>query len=190
MPHMIGYKTQHVHAVRFGFKTRDRSAGRDVGPPLSLRGMLRRTFAPLSILFFASLLSAQAVSFSGGSMSIAAGTNVVLNGPLVWQLSADAVVVNDGLIELGEQAQLEESAGAPITGTGTEHALLPLTGPLVAAEPGGLGLTLSSALSEGTVSVTRGHLPRTATNGAVGIGRWFAVGADPATNGTLDLALY
>ncbi|HMC97140.1 MAG TPA: hypothetical protein VKG92_05790, partial [Flavobacteriales bacterium] len=152
--------------------------------------MLRRTFAPLSILFFASLLSAQAVSFSGGSMSIAAGTNVVLNGPLVWQLSADAVVVNDGLIELGEQAQLEESAGAPITGTGTEHALLPLTGPLVAAEPGGLGLTLSSALSEGTVSVTRGHLPRTATNGAVGIGRWFAVGADPATNGTLDLALY
>ncbi|MBK6831571.1 MAG: hypothetical protein IPG92_12915 [Flavobacteriales bacterium] len=91
---------------------------------------------PLLALLCCSLLGskAQTMEFVGGSLTVTAGTTLELIGPISWNLAGDAQVVNDGHIELGEQGHLEETIGAPITGTGTETATWPIAGPMSGAD--------------------------------------------------------
>jgi len=121
------------------------------------------------------------MEFVGGSLTVTAGTTLELIGPISWNLAGDAQVVNDGHIELGEQGHLEETIGAPITGTGTETATWPIAGPMSGAEPGGLGLTITSAYAAGGMRVERGHLPTPGPNSTASIARWFRT-TTPTTN--------
>lgn len=135
------------------------------------------------------LCQAQSVELVGGSLSIAPGTTLRLNGPLTLVLQPSATVINDGLIDLGENATLEEAAGDPIRGNGTEVARILIDGSLDGSEPGGLGLALSSPSSPGPITVTRGHTPRTFPEGDPSIARWFVLDAPNVTEGTVDLDL-
>ncbi|MDX9751350.1 MAG: hypothetical protein RBT71_09755, partial [Flavobacteriales bacterium] len=81
--------------------------------------MLLRSWSCTAAL--AGLLAAhgQVMHLHGGLFTVAEGTTVTIEGPVVWQMAADAAVVNDGTIDLGTEARLEEAPGAPLVGTGT-----------------------------------------------------------------------
>jgi hypothetical protein len=116
---------------------------------------------------------AQSVELVGGSLSIAPGTTLI----------------NNGKIDLGESASVEEALGAPIQGIGTEVVRIPIDGSLDGSEPGGLGLALSSPSVPGPITITRGHTPRTFPEGDPSIARWFVLDAPNVTEGTVDLDL-
>ncbi len=148
--------------------------------------MRKRWFAPLLLLCGLPVLG-QDMYFDAGTLHVAGGTEVVISGAITWHLGSGAVVVNDGHIDLGLQAALEETVGAPITGSGIESAQLPDNSPVVAAEPGGLGLTLSTPDAAGGLTVERGHLRQSATNGVLGIARWYGVSSVAPTTEALDM---
>ncbi len=107
-----------------------------------------------------------------GQLLVHEGTHLEVVGDLEWTI-ADAQVINEGTIHLLEGARLNESAGHPITGTGTEHAWLetPAQGEF---EPGGLGLVFISDETVAPFQVVRGHVPISmAGSGAVSVARWF-----------------
>src|SRR5688572_21058994 len=114
--------------------------------------MHRWPLLPLALLLPFSTW-AQSMTLTGGTLTVEAGTQVELLGPLEWSIAPGAQVVNDGTIELGTEAILLEADGAPITGAGTEHAqrTVPAGGGVV--EPGGLGLSLASPDDLGVVDV-------------------------------------
>mgnify|MGYP003383258506 CR=1 FL=1 len=111
----------------------------------------------------------------GGSLSVAPGTTLELVGALTWQLTATATVVNDGLIELGSAAVLQETLGAPITGTGTERAERPSPTAVSNEEPGGLGIAMSTDYAGGGIVVERGHAPLSTLSGVESIARWYSI---------------
>lgn len=117
----------------------------------------------------------QTATLTNASLTLLPGTHLRIAAPLTWVIGADAAVVNDGLIDLGTEAVLQEADGAPITGAGMEAATWAPASPLADAEPGGLGLTLTTAYAAGMLRVERGHLPRVAPSGAEGIARWYRV---------------
>lgn len=98
-----------------------------------------------------------------------------LVGALTWQLTGTAVVVNDGLIDLGSNAVLQETFGAPITGAGTERSERPSPWAVSNEEPGGLGVTLSTDYVGGGIVVERGHTPLIAQSGVESIARWYSI---------------
>jgi hypothetical protein len=137
-----------------------------------------------------AIVAAQGLTLSNGNLLVNAGTTLSVDGALTFSISPGATVVNHGRIDLGTEATLLEQPGAPITGDGFEEATWPVAAPLNSAEPGGLGLTLTTAYAEGGLRVERGHLPRTAWNGAEGIRRWYRVSVPGATAATLDAVLH
>jgi len=133
-------------------------------------------YAPLVLVLLTPLMAlSQDMVLSGGTMTVAAGTQVRIESPVNWQLAPAAVLVNNGLIDFGTQGTLVEAPGSPITGTGTETAQWAPVAPLVDAEPGGLGLRLNTAYADGGLVVERGHLPLEATSGVLSVARWFRV---------------
>lgn len=148
---------------------------------------MRAALLPLLLAPFGTM--AQDMVLAGGMLTVSAGTQVRIEAPLTWQLAPGAAVVNHGLIDFGAQGSLVEQAGSPITGTGIESALWAPTAPLVDAEPGGLGLRISTAYEGGGLRVERGHVPRSASNGTLGIARWFRISTPQATAATLDATM-
>ncbi|MBK8226917.1 MAG: T9SS type A sorting domain-containing protein [Flavobacteriales bacterium] len=149
--------------------------------------MLRRY--SLFVLLVPGFCQAQDMVLSSGSLRVSNGTSLRIESPLAWQLDAGAVVINDGLIDLGGVGSMNELPGAPITGDGMERAVWLPTAPLANAEPGNLGLTLTTSFPDGGLVVERGHLPRVADNGTPGIGRWFRISTPVPTASTLAINL-
>ncbi len=106
-------------------------------------------------------------------MLVQPGTTLQLQGPISWELLAGSQVTNDGRIEFRDGALLAEAPGAPIVGSGTEHAWITESSPVNGSQPGGLGLELTSAGPIGPLELVRGHLPFTLGNGDESIARWF-----------------
>lgn len=145
---------------------------------------------PLLALCFLSLGSkAQVMTFGGGTLTIAPGTTLELVGPITWQLAGDAQVVNNGHVDLGEQASLEETVGSPITGTGTETATWAVPGAMAGVGPGGLGLTITSSYAAGGMEVERGHVPVSGPNATTSIARWYRTSTPVVNTADMDVVL-
>lgn len=141
----------------------------------------------LLLVLLARNASAQMVTAPGTTLAVDAGTSLRVEAPLTWSIADGAIVVNNGTIVLGPEADLQEALGAPITGSGTERTTRTLTGPLNAESPGGLGLAITTDVSLGNTTVVRGHLSRTDTSDAVSIARWYRV--LPTANSGLNAML-
>lgn len=128
------------------------------------------------------------MQLSGGQLTVQAGTTIRVEGPVTWQIPSGAAVVNDGAIDLGAEAGLDEAAGAPITGNGTETAIRDLATPFAAVDPGGLGLVLSHPEGIGTATITRGHAP-IATVAGESIARWYTLEATAPGNVPLGMVV-
>lgn len=126
---------------------------------------------------------------AGGSLQVESGTSLRIESALSWELALGASVINDGLIDFGTSATIVELPFAPITGSGIEAATWSNPGPLTDAEPGNLGLAITSAFSDGGLSVERGHLPRTSSNGIEGIARWYRVSTPVPSTAPMDAVL-
>jgi hypothetical protein len=122
---------------------------------------------------------AQDMLLSSGTLTVAEGTTLTIVSPVQWTIASGAQVINNGTIDLGTEASLLEAPGAPITGSGTEHARVQLAQAFAGVEPGGLGLSLSAAAGPGLVEVVRGHEPFVLPSGASSVARWFLVDAAP-----------
>jgi len=128
-----------------------------------------------STLFSGLLALGQTMDLPAGSLHVAEGTRLRINGPVAWTIGDGAQVINDGRIELLNGAQLEEAIGSPVTGLGTEHAHAVPASPLDGSSIGGLGLGLETSTVADSVLVTRGHLPVALAAGPESIARWFEV---------------
>lgn len=146
-----------------------------------------RTF---SILFAVSLFghcAAQTMTLLGGSAHVLEGTSVRLDGPLEWTIAPGATLVNDGIIDLGANATLLEQQGSPVTGTGVERTQTSSNGPFSGTQPGGLGLTITTADAVGPIEVVRGHSPFSFPEGDPSIARWYTISTAPAPGSAISL---
>lgn len=150
---------------------------------------MKSSLITLSAILVSWTCPAQSVELVSGSMHIAPGTTLRLNGPLTFSLQSGTTVINDGLIDLGESATVVEADGAPIQGGGTEVTRILNEDPLNGAEPGGLGLGITATSVTGPITITRGHIPRSFPEGDPSIARWFVVDAPNTAAGTADLVL-
>jgi hypothetical protein len=141
-----------------------------------------RPIALLAILMLPLTGVGQAgIMLLNGNMTVAAGTSIVISDTLAWQFGSGSSLVNDGFIDLGYGATLEELDGEPVTGIGTEQSLLDLNAAGPGAEPGGLGLTLDLPQADGMLSISRGHVPKVAGSGVEGVARWYFLEGSTAT---------
>lgn len=148
-----------------------------------------RHSAFLCVLLCGAVVQGQQVDLIGGSLHVMDGTTLRFNGPLEFVIQPGASVVNDGIIDLGGAASVNEPVGAPISGAGVEIARLEDEGPSSAATPGGLGLTLTTGAPSGPITITRGHVAREFPEGDLSIARWFALEA-PGASGTVDVVMH
>lgn len=132
--------------------------------------------------------SAQSMELLDGTLTVSAGTRIAITGPITWTLAPDAQVVNNGRIELGEEAILVENDAAPIVGLGTEHAIIAQGGAITGFEAGGLGLAITTA-GIGTTEVIRGHQALLNNGVDQSIARWYRLDPPPAAGTDLDLLL-
>lgn len=151
--------------------------------------MTQRSILFLPALASVMVMTGQTVDLISGSLRVSQGTSLRFDGPLSFSIQPGAEVVNDGLIDLGLGATLQEPAGGPITGSGTESAVIDLDGPIGNEEPGGLGLSLTTDFPAGALTVTRGHLPRAFPEGDPSIERWYRIDAPSATSGSADITI-
>jgi hypothetical protein len=128
-----------------------------------------------SLMLLPSLALAQMSTSPGTNMVLDAGTTLRVNAPVIWQIPAGASVINNGGIVLGPDAELNESAGAAITGEGTERIQLVLAAPTAALDAGGLGGILTTGTAPGPTTFIRGHVPYTDYSGHTSIARWLHV---------------
>lgn len=147
-------------------------------------------FLTASFLGLSFGCAAQTMSLVGGTLEVSPGTTLRVNGPITWEINPGASVLNDGLIDLGTQAILMESDGFPVVGSGLEVAIEPTSAPLTGVDPGGLGLTITTAYADGGLMVERGHLPALAPTGVEGIARWYRVSTPQQTNEALLVQLH
>lgn len=119
------------------------------------------------------------MTFATGNLRIDNGTTMNVLGPITWTIESGANVVNDGLIDLGSEGVIVESANEPVTGTGIERSAPPLGASWPINGPGGLGLTISIPSTEIAIVVTRGHIPRDDADAGASIARWFGVDGLP-----------
>ncbi len=148
--------------------------------------MVRAFLLGLGLVPLGSALG-QMVVPDGTFLLVEAGTSLRVEAPITWTLAAGSLVVNDGEITLGPEAQLDEAPGAAITGFGTERTTHDLSAPVFAADPGGLGGIITSPVPLGNTLVVRGHVPYTDYSGHSSIGRW--IDFTPSTNAGLDATL-
>lgn len=117
----------------------------------------------------------QIMDLPTGTLQVAAGTRLRIDGPVTWTIGDGAQVINDGRIELRNGAQLEEAMGSPVIGVGTEHAHALPGATLDGSSIAGLGFGLEASTLPDSVLVTRGHLPVALPAGPESIARWFEV---------------
>lgn len=119
--------------------------------------------------------TAQAVLQPGTSLWVEEGTSLRLPPGLVWSIPQDAEVLNDGTIDLGPDAILNEAEGSAIQGNGTEVSRHLHAQALTAHQAGGLGLTLSTTIAPDSFTVVRGHAITDAGDGRSSVARWYTV---------------
>lgn len=154
---------------------------------IPLRTMLR-SLALLNIAFGLQL-QAQLMELNGGSMHVAGGTRLFIDGATTWRLGSDVLLLNDGVIEFGPSATLEEAPGAPINGSGIETTTRVINTTGVGTEPAGLGLTLDPEVALGPITLVRGHVPFTLPNGGTSISRWFSLETNDLDGSLLEATL-
>ena len=132
-----------------------------------------RAYLTCSALITGLLALGQTMDLPTGSLHVAEGTRLRINGPVDWTIGGTAQVINDGRIELLNGAQLSETAGSPVTGLGTEHAHALPGSALDGSSIAGLGLGIGTSTITDSVLVTRGHLPVALPAGPESIARWF-----------------
>ncbi|MFZ1689179.1 MAG: T9SS type A sorting domain-containing protein [Flavobacteriales bacterium] len=115
------------------------------------------------------------VLHQGTSLAVSNGTTLHIEAPVSFTVEAGSYMVNDGRIVFGPQAELDEQAGAPITGAGTEITSRLYSAPLTFTEPAGLGFSFTTALAPDSFIVERGHLPRINNLAVESIARWYRV---------------
>jgi len=135
--------------------------------------MKRAFLLPILTTLLASSTLGQIATLSNGSLTVLEGTTVRFVGPMTFAIAAGATVENNGVIDLGSEATLVEPVGGPIIGSGTERSITSNGGPFTSETPGGLGLTMSSAVAASPVEVVRGHVPFELPEGDLGIARWY-----------------
>lgn len=146
-----------------------------------------RKIAAVIVWCTAQVGVAQVNTLGGTNIVIDAGTSLRLDGADTWTIASGASVVNNGLITLASTASIDEAAGAPIAGLGTEHIDSTFDAPLANAEPGGLGMRLSTSAATGPLALERGHSPYTDYSGHTSVARWYRV--IPAQNSGLNAML-
>ena len=127
----------------------------------------------IAIHLLAKSIAAQVSPLTNGTMHLQAGTTMEFHGQVEWQILADAQVINDGRIEFHDASRVSEAQGAPLTGSGTEHAWMVNAEPVAGFIPAGLGLELTSADPIGPLEIVRGHTPFILENGDESVARWF-----------------
>jgi hypothetical protein len=133
-----------------------------------------RTIAAIPVILLGTAACAQSAQLlPGTALTVLPGTTVQVNGALGFGVGANATCINHGTIELAPQAFVQEAPGSPITGDGTERITRTFSAPLNAADVGGLGLVVTTGIAPGTVTVQRGHLPRTGQGGNTSVARWY-----------------
>lgn len=150
--------------------------------------MSERTILTLAAVATSSLLAAQEMVLGSGTLTVAEGTALRMEGPVTFTISTGAVVQNNGTIDLGSEAVLAEPLNWPIVGTGREVADLDAIAPFAGLEPGGLGLTLSTASGIAPLSVERWHSVLTLPGGEASIARWYQFTGNDQGPGSLDLS--
>ncbi len=143
----------------------------------------------LFVLSLPTLLGAQVMQLASGTLNVAEGTHLRVEGSVTWEVLPGAQVVNDGLIDLGVEATLVETAGSPIVGSGVETAVRTYSLPISDEEPGGLGLMLGSTTAPGEVTLTRGHVPFVLPNMAESIGRWYRLESNDLSGAVMNVVL-
>lgn len=122
----------------------------------------------------------------GTTLLVDPGTSLRLESSGAFAIPSGSTVINNGEVVLGSSTDLQEAAGAAISGTGVERTTRDL-GAVTQADIGGLGAKLTTAASLGLTQITRGHLPFTDYSGSTSIARWVQV--DPANNTGLNAGL-
>lgn len=144
--------------------------------------MFRSGLLPTLVLLGIATCHAQTMALlPGTTLEVMNGTTVRLLSPVQWQFQSGSTCLNDGLIELSPNATLQEAVGAPIAGSGTERIQRSYAAPLSGSGPGGLGLTVTTVVSPGVVTLERGHTPIAEPGGAESTARWFRWSADVNT---------
>jgi hypothetical protein len=115
----------------------------------------------------------QEMRLLSGALTVEQGTTMRLSDGTVWTIASGAQVVNDGRIELGAAALINEPIGGPITGSGTERISVAAGDAQPALGHGGLGLRIEQGAPLPSLTVTRGHLPRTDATLGVSMARWY-----------------
>lgn len=129
----------------------------------------------LACAALASVLGAfgQEMRLLSGALIVEQGTTMRLSDGTAWTIAPGAQVVNDGLIELGAAALINEPIGGPITGSGTERISVAAGEAQPALGHGGLGLRIEQGAPLPSLTVTRGHLPRSDAALGVSMARWY-----------------
>jgi hypothetical protein len=140
----------------------------------------------LMAVFFPAMIFGQDMILEQGTVSVMPGTVLEVQGTITWNITSGSQVINDGEIHLRNGAELNEVPGAPIIGSGTEHAFVEQAIMMTDHAPGGLGLVLTADQPIGPMEVVRGHLPQTMANGQVSVSRWFQF-IDPPTSQLQEL---
>lgn len=144
-------------------------------PLANFATMLPRLALPALFAWLTAPVVAQAVLQPGTSLWVEEGTSMRLPPGLVWSIPQDAEVLNDGIIELGPDATLNEAEGSAIQGNGTEVSRHLHTQALAAHQAGGLGLTLSTTIAPDSLILSRGHAITDAGDGRNSVARWYTV---------------
>lgn len=142
-------------------------------------------------LFFAAMVlglraTAQSSVEPGTILLVDPGTSLRLESAGTFAIPTGSAVINNGEVVLGPGTDLQEGAGAAISGTGVERTTRNL-GAVTQADIGGLGAKLTTTASMGLTQITRGHMPFTDYSGSTSIARWVEV--DPANNTGLNAGL-
>ena len=122
----------------------------------------------------------------GTTLLVDPGTSLRLESSGAFAIPTGSTVINNGEVVLGPGTDLQEAAGAAISGTGVERTTRDL-GAVTQADIGGLGAKLTTTASLGLTQITRGHMPFTDYSGSTSIARWVQV--DPANNTGLNAGL-
>ena len=127
----------------------------------------------VSVVLLPTTIKGQTVLLPGSGMQVLPGTTVRVAGNTTWQLPAGSQLINDGTIVVGASGSLSEAEGAAILGSGVERTTRTYGAPLTGEDPAGLGMVLDLPGVPDTVTVVRGHMPRTDTAGRTSVARWY-----------------
>jgi hypothetical protein len=136
--------------------------------------MFKRSCLPLILAFLVSTLPAWPASAQ--KVLVQNGTTVEVNNGGVWHLQGAAMDFGPA----GTTNQLRETNAGRAYG-GTLTAVRALSSPS-STDPAGLGIEISASKDLGDVTVTRGHVVQTASNGNESIERYYDL--TPSQNNT------